>query len=135
MSLGDSIRKNTAWILAGGLVTRTLQFIVGIVLARILVPEDFGLLVTIQIFTGALGFVAGGGMGQALVQSRTVDDADFKVVFTAQLLICTFIFAGLFFNQYFTDDFGDIFDGDLPQIDVVKFLDTRGYIAIDIGVG
>ncbi len=92
MSLGDSIRKNTAWILGGNLSTRSFQFIVGIILARILVPEDFGLLVTLQIFTGTIAFMAFGGMAEALIQAKSVDEIDFKIVFTAQFAICILIF-------------------------------------------
>lgn len=62
MPLGVLIRKNTAWILGGKLSTRGFQFIVGVILARILVPEDNGLLVTIQIITSTLEFITGGGL-------------------------------------------------------------------------
>jgi O-antigen/teichoic acid export membrane protein len=92
MSMGDTIRKNTLWILAGDVSGRIIMFAVGIVLARILVPEDFGLLVTINIFTGVVGLFAAGGMGEALVQAKTVKDDDFRVVFTIQLLICLLIY-------------------------------------------
>ena len=55
MNLGESIRKNTGWILAGNTSSKLFGFAAGIVLARLLVPADFGMLVTIQIFTGIPG--------------------------------------------------------------------------------
>lgn len=96
MSLGDSIRRGTKWLFMGQLGTQVVQFAFGIILARLLVPEDFGLLVTTQMVTGFASFIAGGGMGQALIQSKDVTERDFKVVFTAQLFICVLIYSFFF---------------------------------------
>ncbi len=102
MTLGQSIRSSTQWLLAGNVGSRALSFVFGIILARLLVPEDFGLLVTVQIFTGVAGLVAGGGMGQALIRSKDATDHDFNVVFTMQLGICSLIYAFFFaISPYF----------------------------------
>lgn len=94
MTTGTSIRGGVKWLLTGSLGGQVLQFVFGVVLARLLVPADFGLIVTIQIFTGFVGLVSGGGMGQALVQAKEAREHDFDVVFTAQLLIGVAIFLG-----------------------------------------
>jgi len=86
MSKSQSIRAGSAWILSGNAALQLLQFVVGIVLARLLSPADFGALVTIQVFTGIAGFVASGGMGQALVRAKNVEPLHFQVVFTVQLI-------------------------------------------------
>lgn len=123
MSPGSSIRRNTAWIFGGTLSFRVFQFIVGVFLARILVPADFCLLVTIQILTGTLGFIAGGGMGEALVQAKTVNEKDFKSVFTAQLAICILIYAGLFVvSPFFSEWFNDPIYTDLLRISGLNFI-------------
>lgn len=96
MSQGSTIRRGAAWVLAGKTGDQILSFAFGIVLARLLAPEVFGVLLTIQVFTGLAGFVAGGGMGQALVRAKTASKADFDVVFTLQLIAGCLIYA-LFF--------------------------------------
>lgn len=96
MSLAQSIRSSTQWLLAGNAGAQLINFVFSVILARLLVPEDFGLLVTVQIFTGVAGLIAGGGMGQALVRSKDASDHDFNVVFTMQFVICLVIF-GFFF--------------------------------------
>ena len=122
-NLGKKIRSNTAWVMGGNLTHRLYKFAIGIILARILFPEDFGLLVTIQIFTGALGFVAGGGMGAALIQSKEVTDRDFHVVFTAQIAICAAIYALLFLlAPYFAIWFDDPRYTYLLRISAISFL-------------
>lgn len=97
MSLGEKIREGTAWVASGNVGNQAVQFLFGIVLARLLVPADFGLLATIQVFTGVLAHFAGGGLGSALVRSRTLEERDWRVVFTLQCLVGAVIYALLFF--------------------------------------
>ncbi len=123
MSLGESIRGGMRWVVAGKLGQEGLHLALSIVLARLLTPADFGLLVTVQIFTGVAGFVAGGGMGQALVQSQNIDTRDTHVVFTAQLLVCCVIYL-LFFaiSPAFADWFNEPLYEDLMRISALTFL-------------
>lgn len=99
MSLGNSIRSGVSWILVGNVGTKILSMAVGIVLARLLAPQVFGLLLIVQIFTGLAGFVATGGLGQALVRAEHVDMRDFDVVFTIQLVIGCFIYSVFFVSS------------------------------------
>jgi teichuronic acid exporter len=96
LSLAASIRRNSLWLLAGSVGGRVLEFLIGIALARLLVPADFGYIVTVQVFTGVLGYIAGAGMGEALIQAKKVEPRDFQVVFSLQLAICGLIYASLF---------------------------------------
>ncbi|MCK0509198.1 lipopolysaccharide biosynthesis protein [Aromatoleum anaerobium] len=97
MSLGDSIRRGALWLFVGNTGSQVLTFAFGIILARLLTPEDFGMLVTIQVFTGLAGFVAGGGMGQALVRASEATKQDYDIVFTLQLAIGCAIYAVFYF--------------------------------------
>lgn len=96
MTTQGGIRHGASWLLGGSLAGRSLQFLVGLVLARLLAPADFGLLVTIQVFTGLAGFFVGAGMGEALVQARKADKPEFDTVFTLYLGSCLGIYL-LFF--------------------------------------
>lgn len=87
MTLGDSIRDGVNWTVVGKFGQHLLHFAFSVVLARLLVPADFGLVVTVQVFTGVAGVIAGGGMGQALIQAKTLGPRDTQAVFTAQLAI------------------------------------------------
>lgn len=97
MNVGNSIRHGVAWLFAGNSGFQVLNFLFGIVLARLLTPHDFGLLLTVSIFTGIAGFVAGGGLGQALVRAANVGRADYDAVFTVQLMVGALIYAVFFF--------------------------------------
>lgn len=96
MSLGDSIRSGVRWLAFGNVGGQVLQFAFGVALARLLVPADFGLLVTVQVFTGIAGLFMSGGMGQALVRTQEVRRRDFDAVFTVQFVIGVFTYLAFF---------------------------------------
>lgn len=111
------------WLFAGNTCTQVIGFLLGIVLARILAPKDFGMILTIQVFTGLVGFVAGGGMGQALVRAKETTPRDYHVVFTLQLAIgcaiyLSFYFAAPAFAQWYERPLYE----DLLRVSALSFL-------------
>ena len=132
MSIDNLIRKGTKWLLAESIIGQLLRFGYGVALARILVPEDFGLLVTIQVFTGMVGLAASGGMGQALIRSREADEKDFQVVFTMQIMIGILIYSVFFvIAPWFPDWFDNPIYKDLLRVSAISFL-LRPFINIHI---
>jgi O-antigen/teichoic acid export membrane protein len=97
MSIGQKIRVGAVWLFVGNVGKQALTFVFGVVLARLLAPGDFGILLTIHVFTGIADFVAGGGMGRALIRARTATQEDYNIVFTLQLMIGCAIYATFFF--------------------------------------
>jgi O-antigen/teichoic acid export membrane protein len=96
MNLGQSIRSGVKWLAFGKVGNRILEFAFGIALARLLVPADFGMMVTISIFTGFVSMFTAGGMGQSLIRAKAVDDNDFTAVFTLQLFVGVLVYIGFF---------------------------------------
>lgn len=127
MSLGAAIRSGASWLLFANLSNQAMQFVIGVVLARLLTPADFGMIVTIQIFTGLASLVAAGGMGQALIREKSVEPRDFHLVFTTQLLIGFGIYALFFVTApLIAASFGDPLYTDLIRISTFTFL-TRPF--------
>lgn len=123
MTLGHLIRKNTLWLLGGNVTGQGINFVVGIVLARLLIPADFGMVVTIQVLVGMLGFVASGGMGEALVQAKEVSRDDFNTVFTLQFAICVSIYVVLYIiAPWFAVVFNDDLYTELLRVSALSFL-------------
>lgn len=123
MNSGTSIRKGAAWLFLGNSSTQLLNFLFGIVLARLLAPEHFGALLTIQVFTGLASFVAGGGMGQALVRAKTAEQADFDIVFSLQLLIGLMIYGFFYYSApYFSEWYSTPLYTDLLRVSALSFI-------------
>ena len=65
------------------------QFLIGIVLARLLGPESFGIVAIGWLMVGIGNLVADFGLGAALIQTKTLVEKDIRFVFTAQVLLGT----------------------------------------------
>jgi O-antigen/teichoic acid export membrane protein len=123
MNLGQQIRKGAKWLAIGNIGGRVLQFAFGIVLARLLMPADFGMIVTVAVFTGFVGMVTTGGMGQALIRAKEVNEDDFNAVFTLQLVIGALTYSGFFFAApWFAEYFEDPTYTGLMRVSALFFL-------------
>lgn len=123
MTLGESIRSGTKWLIVGKVGNRFMEFAFGVILARLLVPADFGIIATIQIFTGFVGILASGGMGQSLIRAKAVDENDFTAVFTLQLAMGGLVY-GVFFlaSPWIADYFDNSLYQDLIRVSALSFL-------------
>jgi teichuronic acid exporter len=77
--------------------TQGIQFIVQIILARLLLPEDYGIIALVVIFTSIAGVFVQSGLNTALVQKKDTDEVDFSSVFYLSLFIACLIYLILFF--------------------------------------
>lgn len=76
--------------------TYGIQFIVNIVLARLLLPEEFGLIVLITIFTSIAEILVQGGFNTALIQKKDTDEVDYSSVFYLNLLVAILLYVVLY---------------------------------------
>ena len=97
----ESLKKKTVvgfiWRLAERMGAQGVTFIVSIVLARLLVPEVYGLVALVTVFTNILNVFIDSGLGNALIQKKDADDLDFSSVFYFNIFMCTVLYIGMFF--------------------------------------
>ncbi|MBU1425990.1 MAG: lipopolysaccharide biosynthesis protein [Gammaproteobacteria bacterium] len=74
------------WNYLGAVVRMLSQLVIGIVLARQLGPEPFGLIAIASLIIGLGNLVADTGLGVALIQKEQVSPRDIRFVFTLQML-------------------------------------------------
>ena len=123
MSLGQSIRSGVKWLAFGKIGNRLFEFAFGVALARLLVPADFGMIATIQIFTGFVGMFVAGSMGQSLIRAKQADANDFTAVFTLQLAVGACVYAGFFVTAPLIARFFDNpLYADLVRVSALTFL-------------
>lgn len=77
----SKVMSGLVWKYAERCGAQGIQFIVSIVLARLLTPADYGLIGLITVFITVAQVFAQSGMGQALVQRKGADELDFSTVF------------------------------------------------------
>ncbi len=93
------------WVLSSQLITQVVSFIIGIVLARLLLPDDFGLIAMMMVFYGLAGILLDVGLGQALIQKKNVQEEHFSSVFWLNFLIGCVLGGTLFFVSPWLSDF------------------------------
>ena len=92
MSLKGKVIAGALWSFAERVSAQAVGFIVSIVLARLLAPEDFGAIALILVFINVVNVFALGGFGNALIQKKNADNVDFSTVFWFNLLFSTFLY-------------------------------------------
>lgn len=92
----DGVIKNLVWRFAERCGAQLVTFIVSIVLARILAPEDYGKIALVTVFTAIMQVFVDSGLGTALIQKKDADDLDFSSVFYFNFAICLILYMIMF---------------------------------------
>ncbi|WP_276930293.1 lipopolysaccharide biosynthesis protein [Faecalibaculum rodentium] len=88
----QSVLKNFFWRFAERSGAQLVTFVVSIVLARILIPEDYGQIALITVFTSIMQVFVDSGLGTALIQKKDATDLDFSSVFFFNLIVCLILY-------------------------------------------
>jgi len=105
MNNSYKIFSNFIWRFAERCGAQVVQFVVSIVLARILMPDDYGVIALINVFISILNVFVNCGLGTALIQKKDADDTDFSTVFFTNMLFCIMLYVLLFFGAPFIAQF------------------------------
>ena len=96
-SLKTKVAKGAIWTLMEKMSTQAVQFVVGMVLARLLTPNDYGTVALTGIFFAVAGVLVDGGFGGALIQKKDADDLDYNSVFYLNVTLALVAYAAIFF--------------------------------------
>lgn len=95
-TLKNKTVKGTIWSGIDNVAQMGVTFIVSIVLARLLSPDDYGLIGIIAIFTTVCNALINGGFTTALIRKKDVTDDDYNTAFIVNLVVSL----GLYFVIY-----------------------------------
>lgn len=97
-----------------------VQFIIQIILARLLVPEDYGIIALVVIFINISNVFVQSGLNTALIQKKNADETDFSSVFYLSLFVAVLLYIVLFI---FAPAIARFYDNQLliPVIRVLSF--------------
>lgn len=86
------------WSGIGRIGTVGITFISNLVLARLLMPDDFGCIGMLYVFIAISGIFINGGLGQALIQKKEPTHLDYTTVFYWNLVMSVIFYIILFFS-------------------------------------
>ena len=83
----DQVATGVAWSTAEKVCSMLLQMVVSIIVARLLVPEDFGVMAILTFFTAVALVVVDSGFSQTLLRKKSPTSNDYKSVFIFNLVV------------------------------------------------
>ena len=96
MDKSKKIASNFIWRFAERCGAQLVTFIVSIVLARILMPDDYGTVALVTVFTTIMQVFVDSGLSTALIQKKDADDLDFSSVFYFNFVVCIILYLMMF---------------------------------------
>lgn len=98
-SLKDKTIKGTMWSAADAFLGQGVTFLVGIVLARLLSPDEYGLIGICLIFNTVLCGIVDSGFSTALIRKKDCTDDDYNTMFLTNLGISVVLYGLLFVSS------------------------------------
>lgn len=119
-SLRDKTISSVFWSFLQKVGSRGIEVVVTIILARLLSPEDFGLIAMLAVFIAISQSISQAGFSQALIQKKKVDEEDYSSVFYLNLFISIGLYVILYFGAPLIAKFYD-----KPNIESILISLTR----------
>jgi len=98
MSLKQKTVNGLIWSFVDTMAGQGITFVVGIILARLLTPREFGLIGMITLFIAVSESFINSGFSNALIRKKDCTDTDFSTVFFFNLATGILFFLLLFFS-------------------------------------
>lgn len=131
VSIGERVVTSTLWMGGWRWSARLIGFVTTIILARLLVPEDFGIVATAGILVALFTTMIDLGTDNYLIRHTDPDDEDYNTAWTLRVLImsvaslCVFLAAAP----------GADFFGDQRLVEVVQLLALVGWLVGFTNIG
>lgn len=101
----NGIVAGIGWSFAERILAQLVSLVIFIVLARILMPEDYGVLAIVNVFVAIGDALVAGGFGIALVQNKNATEIDFNSICILSTILAIIIYGILFFVAPFISHF------------------------------
>lgn len=91
-NLKNKTIKGTGWSAADALLGQGVSFLVGLILARLLTPSEYGLIGITMIFVVVLNSIVDSGFSSALIRKKDVTDVDYNTMFFSNLVFSILLY-------------------------------------------
>lgn len=109
MSQNDNLKQKTfsgvIWNYVNSFGTSLLQLLPAMILARLLNPEDYGVVAMAAIFTGLVSMFINSGFAMAIIQKQDLEHVDICSIFYFNIFMSFIVYAILFFIAPFCASF------------------------------
>lgn len=107
--MSESLRNKTvngvSWSIIDTFAGQGITFLIGIVLARLLSPNEYGIIGIITIFISIFNAIVDGGFSNALIRKNDIKEEDYSTCFYTNLSVSIVLYIYLFLCAPFIADF------------------------------
>lgn len=103
----SKLLHGVAWNFVEKILIRSSNFVIGIIIARLLSPSDYGLIGMLAVFFSISNVFIEGGLAKALIQRQDCKAIDFSTAFVTNVGMALFIYVVLFFSAPWIASFYD----------------------------
>ena len=103
----NSVAKGFYWSLSEKILTEVFRIIISILLARLLLPKEFGTVALIEVFISFFSLFIMFGLGNALVQKKSPSEEEYSTIFYINMILGIVLYILLFFISPLIADFFD----------------------------
>ena len=104
-NLKGKTKKGLYWSFFNQFSNYGMNFIVGIVMARLLSPSDYGITALPAVFMAVASTIQDGGLANALIRKPELTERDLSTAFYYSIFVGIFLYAMLFFAAPWIADF------------------------------
>lgn len=95
-SISNKVVRGTIWSAFDRFGVMAIQFVVNLVLARLLTPDEFGAVGMLYIFIAVSQTFVDGGFGSALIQKKKPSNTDYSTIFFWNIIVGCVLYCILF---------------------------------------
>lgn len=96
-SLKEKTLNGMIWTFIQKVSTQAISFVISVILARILSPDDYGVVALAGMLLILMSIFSDGGIGPALIQKKDADEKDYNTMFVTQLTMATILYGIVYF--------------------------------------
>lgn len=104
-SLKNKTIKGTFWSAADAFLGQGVSFVVGIILARLLTPAEYGLIGMCLIVNAILDGFVDSGFSTSIIRKKDANNDDYNTMFIVNFVMSIFLYIGVFFSSSFIAEF------------------------------
>lgn len=104
-SLKNKTIRGVGWSAADAFLGQGITFVVGIVLARLLSPEEYGFIGICLIFTTVLNGIVDSGFSNAIIRKKEATNEDYNTMFITNMIISIVLYGLLYLSAPFITEF------------------------------
>lgn len=114
----NTVKQSLRWMMLGRGITQAVNWLVTLLVIRILTPADYGLLAMAMILIAAAQMLRDMGLQQALIQSTEPEEKTVRQVFSALQIVNGFIFLALFIAA----PYASTYFGEPALVEIIRVL-------------